>query len=98
MEKYDLHLSGTGSPGNGMTVAQLSKDPLATEGEATPGPDEYNPFDDERQLRSEAGGIGDKRRMKPEQDSEGPRLPAPEPGFELDIDGPGGLPPLFGGE
>lgn len=35
-----------GSPGNGMTSARLSQDPLATEGEATPGPDDYNPYED----------------------------------------------------
>lgn len=38
--------SGTGSPGDGITPALLSSEPLATEGEATPGPDDYNPFDE----------------------------------------------------
>lgn len=34
------------SPGNGITPMVLSAGPLATEGEATPGPDDYNPYDD----------------------------------------------------
>jgi len=33
------------SPGNGITPAPLSAEPLATEGEATPGPDDVNPYD-----------------------------------------------------
>lgn len=42
----------TGSPGDGITPALLSKEPLATEGEATPGPDDENPYaalEDKRQ-------------------------------------------------
>lgn len=34
------------SPGNGMTSIPLSRDPIATEGEATPGPDDFNPYDE----------------------------------------------------
>jgi len=34
------------SPGNGTTEMPLSKNPLATEGEATPGPDDTNPYDE----------------------------------------------------
>ncbi len=34
------------SPGNGITPAPLSRDPLATEGEATPGPDDHNPYEE----------------------------------------------------
>lgn len=34
----------TGSPGDGITPALLSQEPLATEGEATPGPDDVNPY------------------------------------------------------
>ena len=34
------------SPGNGITPIPLSRDPLATEGEATPGPDDENPFEE----------------------------------------------------
>lgn len=47
------------SPGMGMTVMRLSQDPLATEGEATAGPDDYNPFEDPdvRDLPT-AGGVG----------------------------------------
>lgn len=36
-----------GSPGCGTTEAKLSAEPLASEGEATPGPDDYNPFEDD---------------------------------------------------
>lgn len=32
----------------GTTAANLSKDPLATEAEATPGPSDWNPFEDDR--------------------------------------------------
>jgi len=35
------------SPGNGITPAPLSMEPLATEGEATPGPDDQNPYDEQ---------------------------------------------------
>ena len=35
------------SPGNGTTEIPLSREPLATEGEATPGPDDYNPYDEQ---------------------------------------------------
>jgi hypothetical protein len=42
-EKSDRQID---SPGNGMTVMRLSKHPLATEGEATPGADDYNPYED----------------------------------------------------
>ena len=35
------------SPGNGMTEMRLSDDLLATEGEATPGPDHVNPYEQE---------------------------------------------------
>lgn len=34
------------SPGNGITPMPLSQDPLATEGEATPGPDDVNPYEE----------------------------------------------------
>lgn len=40
------------SPGNGITPIPLSRDPLATEGEATPGPDDYNPYED-REYKAE---------------------------------------------
>lgn len=45
------------SPGNGITPAPLSAEPLATEGEATPGPDDYNPYED--------GGDGGRLREEP---------------------------------
>jgi hypothetical protein len=35
-----------GSPGNGMTPMPMSRNPIATEGEATPGPDDVNPYDE----------------------------------------------------
>lgn len=40
-----------------MTEIPLSRDPLATEGEATPGPDDYNPYDErERQMAEQSFG------------------------------------------
>lgn len=39
-------LSHGGSPGNGITPMAMSREPLATEGEATPGPDDVNPYDE----------------------------------------------------
>lgn len=45
------------SPGMGMTVMQLSREPLATEGEATAGPDDYNPFEDPSVEMPAAGGL-----------------------------------------
>jgi hypothetical protein len=30
----------------GITEANLTSDPLGTEGEMTPGPDDYNPYED----------------------------------------------------
>jgi hypothetical protein len=33
-------------PTPGITEPKLTADPLGTEGELTPGPDDYNPFDD----------------------------------------------------
>lgn len=41
------------SPGNGITPAPISREPLATEGEATPGPDDYNPYEERAQEDSE---------------------------------------------
>ena len=43
-----------GVPSDGITSVKLSRMPLATEGEATPGPDDWNPYDeleDRRELR-----------------------------------------------
>ena len=43
-----------GVPNDGITSVKLSRAPLATEGEATPGPDDWNPYDelqDRRELR-----------------------------------------------
>lgn len=44
-EKREAQTHGR-SPGNGITPMVLSRDPLATEGEATSGPDTQNPYDD----------------------------------------------------
>lgn len=41
-EKREARTHGR-CPGNGITCIPLSREPLATEGEATPGPDDYNP-------------------------------------------------------
>lgn len=56
------HPHGT-VPGDGITLPSLSGEPLATEGEATPGPDDYNPFEDfadardRRAFESEVGAM-----------------------------------------
>lgn len=34
-------------PTAGMTVPKFSRDPIGTEGELTPGPDDWNPYDEE---------------------------------------------------
>lgn len=39
------HYEEVNSPGMGTTLPGLSMDPLASEGEATPGPDDFNPFE-----------------------------------------------------
>ncbi len=49
------------SPGNGITPIPLSRDPLATEEEATPGPDDYNPFEDTRELGLSSDEIAENR-------------------------------------
>lgn len=41
-----MHSWRVNSPGAGITEPKLSHEPLATEGEATPGPDHINPFDE----------------------------------------------------
>ena len=41
----------------GITPVKLTKEPLGTEGEMTPGPDDWNPFDDE-QDRKEIEAMG----------------------------------------
>lgn len=52
--RYSTHAS----PGDGVTEPGLSREPLATEGEATPGPDDENPFRDleDRQSRRDPPG------------------------------------------
>lgn len=54
-----------GSPGNGMTAQPFSQAPLATEGEATPGPDDWNPYEEQeyRDYRRELEG--NMKRRKP---------------------------------
>lgn len=44
-EKAEAESHGR-SPGNGITPMPISQDPLATEGEATPGPNDENPYDE----------------------------------------------------
>jgi len=44
------------SPGNGMTPTLLSRTPLATEGEATPGPDDETPYEPAHAPRATADG------------------------------------------
>lgn len=70
----------TGSPGDGITPALLSREPLATEGEATPGPDDWNPY-------AEMEDQQQKERFKRELDSfDGPKASLPdfdEPGEDF---------------
>jgi len=40
----------------GITPAKLTKDPLGTEGEMTPGPDDYNPYEDHAQQYDPTSG------------------------------------------
>lgn len=50
------------SPGNGITPMPMSRDPLATEGEATAGPDNENPFEQkEREYGLEEDEIAEQR-------------------------------------
>lgn len=50
------------SPGNGITPMPLSRDPLATEGEATPGPDDFNPYEEhDRRYGLEGDEIAEQR-------------------------------------
>jgi len=51
--KHETETHGL-SPGNGTTEIPLSRAPLATEGEATPGPDDYNPYDERERKQFEA--------------------------------------------
>jgi hypothetical protein len=44
-EKTEAETHGR-SPGNGMTPRPISRDPLATESEASPGPDDENPYEE----------------------------------------------------
>lgn len=63
------------SPGNGITPAPLSTEPLATEGEATPGPDDINPYEDQHV---------DSPRMAYQQPTEKPTQ-GPDPYFFDDV-------------
>jgi hypothetical protein len=40
----------------GLTPQTLTKDPLGTEAEMTPGPDDYNPYEDHAQRRDPTSG------------------------------------------
>lgn len=78
------------SPGNGITPVPISREPLATEGEATSGPDDYNPYED--------GESGESTRLKEEPadgndpytlDDVGAGIDTESfPGFGADDDGP----------
>jgi hypothetical protein len=67
----------------GITPQKLTEDPLGTEGEMTPGPDDYNPYEDHTERHDPTEGhdpfIFD--------DIE-PRLPDP-PSHRLDAELPG---------
>jgi len=51
-----------GSPGNGTTGPKLSLLPLATEGEATPGRDDVNPYD-RREVKRDVQTAREARRL-----------------------------------
>lgn len=66
------------SPGNGVTMPNLSVEPLATEGEATAGPDDYNPYDEEETVR-ELAAIAEMRARERDLETrrrDGPSLPS----------------------
>ena len=80
------------SPGNGITPCPLSADPLATEGEATPGPDDINPYDEWENERLERRARGVKRDAKGDRE---PELFMESGGFgELDDSFEVGLPEM----
>lgn len=85
MRELETKYSTTASPGDGISPVKMSREPLATEGEATPGPDDYNPFE-ERETQ-------ELMREQPRNDGElFPTVPA-EPVIESDVDPE--FPPLF---
>lgn len=63
------------SPGNGITPVPLSRDPLATEGEATPGPDDWNPYDEMEEERARER-FNQQQREDQEMQMEFPEMPA----------------------
>lgn len=67
-----LPYSGRESPGDGITPALMSREPLATEGEATPGPDDYNPFDEFESAQQQA-------RFERQRDAPPAAMPNPDP-------------------
>lgn len=83
------------SPGNGITPIPLSRDPLATEGEATPGPDDVNPFEE-----IEAQRVQPSEKTTKEDPAEGENDPfvfddvgAGTAGFDLELPDLGGPAP-----
>lgn len=92
MDSDDIGTYSTrASPGDGVTDAALSREPLATEGEATPGPDDENPFDELEDRRA---------RQSPDEGSRGgePSMPSVTLGHDMDGDDGGGfgLPDFLG--
>ena len=60
----------------GITVPNFSEEPMATEGEMTPGPPEENPFENARELR-ERVNMEQRRRAK-EEDTLMDTVPNPQ--------------------
>lgn len=65
-----------GSPGGGTTRPMLSREPLASEGEATIGPDNYNPYR-EREMRRETRELERRREAAAESQPELPTMDLP---------------------
>lgn len=70
MDSDDIGTYSTrASPGDGVTDAALSREPLATEGEATPGPDDENPYDELEDRRARRSRDADSRGGEPSMPS-----------------------------
>lgn len=82
-----VHQSDSASPGNGITPVLLSRDPLATEGEATPGPDDQNPHQ-KREDQKERQAIRERKRRERKRQKEAeemnPLLGGSGPDVDLD--------------
>lgn len=67
--------SFTNSPGDGITPVKMSPEPLATEGEATPGPDDWNPYE-EMEARQEIELVRERKKRRERERDVPPLLPS----------------------